>query len=121
MTEFEPRWKKEARGLFFLLIIFSAVPGLLAAYFDIQYHKAGADKPTAEKTVENVQHGRRKYISADEAGRIRLWWTILFIAMPSSILSGIALRYIFNVDIFKQEPMPEWTEKLMDNLKREQR
>ncbi len=48
----EPRWKKIARNLIFLLVIASALPLALAAYHDIQSHKAGEYRPTIEKPIE---------------------------------------------------------------------
>ena len=113
----ESRWKKEARGLFFILVILSAVPGLLSAYFDIKYHKAGAETPTIEKPVANTQHANTRFISSAEAAQIRMMWTIFLIALPSSILFGIVLRFVFKVDVFKQEPMPPRIENLMNDLK----
>lgn len=112
----EPRWKKEVRGLVFILVILSGIAGLVSAYFDIEYHKAGADKPTAEKNVANTQHAKTKYISIAEAERIRLFWTIFLIAFPSSILLGVVMRFVFKVDILKEEPMPAWVENLKDNM-----
>jgi len=120
MTEIESRWKKEARGLFFLLVILTAIPLALAAYFDIQAHKSGADAPTVEKPVENIRHARKKYISAAEAERIRLLWTIFLIGFPSSILFGVVLRFVFNLNIFKHEPMPVWVDNLMNKVKENQ-
>lgn len=116
-SQTEPRWKRIARDLFFLFVIASGVPLGLAAYFEIQAHKDGAQQPTAEKTVENVQHAARKYISPAESGRIRLMWTIFLITFPSAILSGFVLRFVFRVDILKEEPKPAWGDNLMNNLK----
>ena len=119
MSATEPRWKKELRGLFFLLVILSAIPGLLAAYFDIAYHKAGEDKPTIDKPIENIQHARKKYISGAEHNRIRLMWTLFLICFPSSILFGLVMRFGFGINIFKTEPLPQWVDKLMNDLKKE--
>ena len=114
----EPRWKKIARNIFFLFIISSVVPLALAGYFDIQAHKAGTKQPTAEKNIESVQHGVRKYISLAESERVQLMWTLFLVGFPSAILLGFILRFIFSVDILKQEPLPAWTDKLMRDLKR---
>jgi hypothetical protein len=116
----ESRWKKELRGLFFILVILAGIPGLLSAYFDIAAHKAGAEQPTAEKPIPNTQHARTKYISAAEAERIRLTWTIFLIAFPSAFLFGFVLRFAFKVDIFKQEPLPPRFERLLNDLKQKQ-
>lgn len=115
----EQRWKKELRGLFFVLVILSAIPGLLAAYFDISYHKHGDRYPSIEKPIENIQHGNKKYISAAQHNRIRLMWTLFLICFPSSILLGVVFRFAFKVDIMKQEPLPEWADKLVNDLKKE--
>ncbi|MDQ3799825.1 MAG: hypothetical protein M3384_10255 [Acidobacteriota bacterium] len=114
----EPRWKRFARESAFLLVIASALPLGLAAYFEIQAHKNGSPQPTAEKTVESVQHGDRKYISPAEAERNRLMWTIFFIGFPSAVLLAFVLRFGFGVDIMKEEAMPEWVDKLVEDLKK---
>lgn len=113
----EPRWKRIARNAIFLFIIAAVVPLGLAACFEIQSHKAGAPQPTAEKTIESVQHAVKKYISPAEAERIRLMWTLFLIAFPSAILSAFILRFVFKVDILKDEPKPAWVDNLMNNLK----
>jgi hypothetical protein len=114
----EPRWKRIARNLFFLFIIASAVPLALAAYFEIQAHKGGTKQPTAENTIEFTQHAVKKYISPAESERIRLMWTIFLITFPSAVLSGLILRFIFKVDILKDEPKPVWVDNLMNDLKK---
>ena len=113
----EAGWKRVARDLAFLLVIASALPLGLAAYFEIHSHKNGSPQPTAEKTVESIQHADKKYISPAEAARNRLMWTIFFIGFPSSILLALVLRFVFGVDIMKEEPMPAWVNKLMEDLK----
>lgn len=113
----EPRWKKIARNLVFLLVIASALPLALAAYSDIEAHKAGEYKPTIEKPIENIQHGVKKYISAAEYRRIYLMWTLFFICFPSSIVFAAIMRFGFGVHIFKKEPLPPAIENLMNNVK----
>lgn len=112
----EPRWKRIARDLFFLFIIASAAPLGLAVYFEIQAHKAGAKQPTAEKSIEFVQHASKKYISPAESERIRLMWTIFLVCFPSAILCGFVLRFVFKVDILKDEPKPAWVDSLINDL-----
>lgn len=116
----EPRWKRFARESVFLLVIASALPLGLAAYFEIQAHKNGSPQPTAEKTIESIQHGDKKYISPAEAARNRLMWTIFFTGFPSAILLAFILRFVFRVDIMKEEPMPEWVNKLVEDIKKRQ-
>ena len=113
----EPRWKTIARNLIFLLVIASAIPLALAAYFDIQAHKSGEDRPTIEKPIENVQHAQKKYISFAEYERIRLMWILFVICFPSSIVFAAVMRFGFGVNIFKKEPLPPAIENLMNNLK----
>jgi hypothetical protein len=113
----EPRWKKIARNLIFLLVIASALPLALAAIFDIQAHKSGELKPTIEKPIENVQHGVKKYISGAEHNRIYLMWTLFFICFPSSLIFAFVMRFAFGVTIFKKEPLPPAIENLMNNVK----
>lgn len=115
----EPRWKFHARNIVFLLVIASAIPLALAAYSDIQAHKAGENKPTIEKPIENIQHGVKKYISAAEHNQIRLMWTLFFICFPSSIIFAAVMRFGFGVTVFKKKPLPEWADKLMNDLKKE--
>jgi hypothetical protein len=119
MTETEPRWKFHARNLIFLLVIASALPLALAAYSDIQAHKAGVDKPTIAKPMENVQHGVKKYVSAAEYHQIRLMWILFFICFPSSIVFAAVMRFGFGVHIFRKEPIPKLVDKLMNDLRKE--
>ena len=115
----EPRWKFHARNLAFLLVIASAIPLALAAYYDIQAHKSGEDRATIEKPIENVQHAQKKYISFAEYERIRLMWILFVICFPSSIVFAAVMRFGFGVNIFKKEPLPPAIENLMNNLKEE--
>lgn len=113
----EPRWKKIARNIFFLLAIATIIPLPLAGVFTISAHNAGAAQPTGEKTVRLTQHGNTKYITPAESYRIYLMWMIFLIGFPSTVLVGFVLRFGFKVDILKQEPLPERIENLMNNLK----
>jgi hypothetical protein len=113
----EPRWKKIARNLFFLLAITTIIPLPLSGVFTITAHNAGAAQPTVEKTVRLTQHGNTKYITPAESNRIRLMWMIFLVGFPSTLLAGFVLRFGFKVDILKKEPLPERIENLMNNLK----
>lgn len=102
-----PRWRRVLRTAYSVAFIAVWLVGLASFYFFGSGMRDGTPSPTGTHTEPLTNHGHTVYVSVAEKKLIDLLQISMFVGIPTIIIIGALLHFIFKVPIFGSRPTKE--------------
>jgi hypothetical protein len=112
----DPFWKRVTRAIYSILFLLVWLDGVASFYcFGVAFRN-GSSRPTSTQTDPLNNHGQIVYIQHSQKVLIDFLQKVMFIGIPSVIVSGLILHFFLGVRLFPNTPtLQEWRKQRQRN------